>query len=111
MSYMRAPVYAWSDAKRIHLWAADDSADACPFDARGYEPWYTGGVEMKHELFDALALMRVAELLAPGNAKALKRGVKRARKERGNAGTYDLFVALGEDPEAAFAAQIKGAAA
>lgn len=94
MSYMRSPVYAWNDRYRVHLWASDGQTEAHAFDADGYEGAYTGGIAISFEVFDALVLMRYAELLT--EPKAMKRAVKRAQCESGNFGSAIFLEALRE---------------
>ena len=111
MSWMRSPVYAWGDGRRVHLWARADEADAHAFDPGPVDdpnyPGFTGGIVMREDVYDALVMMRYAELC--GDDKAFRRAVRRARKERGNLGSWDLLEALGEDPAAAFRAKLKRA--
>lgn len=71
MSYMRGPIYVWSDGKSMHLW-------------RRYEPpqdwdytleWvrdcdYHDGVAIPLRTFDALVMMREAQLSAPRRRRA-----------------------------------------
>jgi len=103
VSYMRAPLYAWSSGPTIHLWPRKD-AESCessprPEDLIGY-PDFDGGIAIATPLFDALVLLRMAQIVR--DKKLLRRAVREAAKHRGNAGTYDLLELLGKDPEGEF---------
>ena len=96
MSYMRAPLYAWSSGPFLHLWARPDEKDCYPDPVEPDDYAMAGGLAIRTEVFDALVLMRYAELLE--HPKAMKKALKRLRKQHGNVGTYAFREAIGEDP-------------
>ena len=102
MSWMRSPIYCWGDGRRVHVWARAETS-ARVMDPTHYEG-FLGGVSMKESTFDALCLYRAAELM--NEPKALRRAVKKAKKLSGNFGSFAFLEALGEDPEAEFAARM-----
>lgn len=91
MSYLRDPVYVWADTTTMHLWP------------RQQPDWYAdyvrdcgfpSGVGLPNDLFDALCLMRVAEIDAGRN----RRKYERAALEKfggGNFGCAALYQRLG----------------
>lgn len=130
MSYMRWPMYAWTssacdetclldcvdpDHIRWHLWArGGEEAEATgvnAFDASdGYEPEFTGGIELPGPLFDELVLCRYAELVKSGEVAIVAARVADPESSaHGNFGSWDLLEALGEDPAAEFTAAMEEA--
>ena len=105
MSYMRSPLYAWSTSHFIHLWVRPDEKDAYPSPEEPDDYAMAGGIALRHELFDALVLMRYAELL--DEPKALKKALTRLRKNNGNVGTYTFREFMGEDPIGEFRDRIE----
>lgn len=104
---MRTPVYAWGDGVMVHLWAREsvDPRQAHAFDPEDSYPDFTGGIAIKEEVFDALVLFRMAELVS--NPKELKRAVRRAVKEAGNFGSFSFQELLGGDPAGDFAKRMQ----
>jgi hypothetical protein len=103
---MRSPVYAWSSGEFMHLWVRPDEKQVYGLDdPEGYH--MEAGVAMRSDLFDALVLMRYAEL--KDEPKSLKKAMKWVKKNRGNYGSWALRDVMGEDPDAEFAAKIEEA--
>ncbi len=92
MSYFRGEIYTWGSKDRIY------------FDKEGFSIGWTQ--------FDAVALMRVAELLANENPTDLQSAIAFIDEHaRGNFGSFDWFTLAGEDPEGEFRARFARAAA
>jgi hypothetical protein len=99
MSWMRSPIYAWGDGRSVHLWVREDTEGFGVMDPEHYLG-FAGGIHMREAEFDALVLLRMAQLIR--DTKAMRKALKRAKKHRGNFGTWDLMEMLGEDPEGEF---------
>lgn len=92
MSYMRDPFYVWCDSEYMHVWlrSADEQEDEYAADCD-----FPRGIKVPNAIWDALCLMRVAEIERSGNRKAYER---RALKYAGNFGSADLYRRIGHTP-------------
>lgn len=93
MSYLRSPVYVWQDGYHTHIWDWHQ------------EPYYaayikdcdvTAGIALPNDMFDALCLMRVAQIDASRNRR--KYELKALEKYGGNFGSYALYKRVGQIP-------------
>lgn len=90
MAYLRGNYYVWNDGNRMHLWvyASEDAAYDWATDCD-----YAAGVAIPNDVFDALALMRVAEIDASRNRKKYER--RAIERFGGNFGSAALYKRLG----------------
>lgn len=93
MSYLRHPFYVWTDEFTTHIWARDqpewyaEYVKDCNFPA---------GVGLPNSVFDALCLMRVAEIDASRNRRKYERAA--IEKYGGNFGSAALYRRVGRTP-------------
>lgn len=93
MSYLRSPFYVWCDEFLMHIWAREqpdwyaEYVKDCHFPA---------GVGIPLDIFDALCLMRVAEIDQARNRR--KYELKALEKYGGNFGSAALYRRVGQTP-------------
>lgn len=93
MSYLRAPFYVWGDGSNVHIWLreADELEDgyvaACQFPR---------GVQLPLATFDALCLMRAAEIEERRGGRRYTERLLRCLG--GNYGAGALYRRLGQTP-------------
>lgn len=111
MSLMRFPVYVWGDGRSWHLWPRQGQekhtyTSPAVEDMDGY-PDFGPGIAISEKLFDEIVVIRFAQIVSENG---LQKVLKRVRKKgSGNFGTWDVFVAMGDDPLAAFRAKTAAA--
>lgn len=93
MSYLRTPVYVWSDGTSTHIWPREQSeayaeyVKDCDFPA---------GVALPNDVFDAICLFRVAEIDAARNRR--KYELRALQNHGGNFGSAALYERCGVEP-------------
>ena len=65
MAYMKGKLYVWSDLESLHVWSAEGAEDISEMEWASDAPAAVG-INLPHAQADALALMRVAELVRSG---------------------------------------------
>lgn len=65
MAYMRGDPYIWGDKEDLHIWSAVAAEDVSDAEMFADSPSAVG-VRLPHATADAIALMRVAELVRLG---------------------------------------------
>ena len=89
MSYLRSPVYVWSDGYRTHIWPREASYPTYPDYPQ--ECGFPEGICVTNEIFDFLALARVAEIEERGPAVRARIERSLLNKHGGNFGSYALL--------------------
>ncbi len=92
ISYLRHPLYVWGDGSNIHIWRCEPDP---AYDAYLADCDCPGGLAIPNDIWDALCLMRVAEIDAAHNRRTYE---KRALKFGGNYGSAALYERLGLTP-------------
>jgi len=94
MSYMRGKLYVWTSNLGLHIWSATN----CDTELMRVSGWASGWTEeagsenlssvcLKHDTFDALVMMRYAEMTDAERESGKRRAV---RKYAGNVGCWGL---------------------
>lgn len=93
MSYLRSPFYVWAGFDGIHIWRREPDAT---YDEYVHSCDFTTGVRLPADAFDAICLMRVAEIDASCNRRKYERSA--LEKYGGNFGSAALYARLGITP-------------
>jgi hypothetical protein len=93
MSYLRGPIYVWSDGHHMHVWLhePDEAEDRYVADCD-----FPRGIAVPTDVWDALCLMRAAQI-------AQRRGGERYTRRLlarygGNIGSAALYEQMGQVP-------------
>jgi hypothetical protein len=93
VSYLRSPFYVWSDGSTTHIWAREQTESYAEY-VKDCD--FPAGVGLPNDVFDALCLMRVAEIDAAHNRRKYERTA--LEKFGGNFGSAALYRRLGMTP-------------